>query len=425
MGDWIKIKLEELAIKMQSGGTPKSDNSSYYNGDIPFVTIEDMTSTKKYLTVTKKNITQDGLQSSSAWLVPENTLLYSIYATLGVPRINKMEVATNQAILNIIPNLNKVDLEFLYYLLDFKRGSILEHSAHTTQSNLNAKIVKNLEFVIPEAIEEQKEIAGVLRSIDKSITLSSQLIEKYNRIKDGLLQELLTKGIDDKGNIRSELTHEFKESPIGIIPKEWGVLPSSQLTKEIKVGIVVKPSQYYVEDGIPMLRSFNVKETGIELTNLVYMSREDNARNSKSILRTGDIVSVRTGNPGVSAIVTEKLDGINCIDLVITKPDLNKMIPEFLVTWINSKGGKSQILKYQGGIAQQHFNVGDMKELLVPKMSIEEQIRIVESMKSIRARIKEEQIRNDKFKRIKKGLMQDLLTGKIHVNELSKKGVAL
>lgn len=218
---WHKKQVQEFALKMQSGGTPKSDNPRYYNGEIPFVAIDDLTSANKYLEKTQKHITKEGLNNSAAWIVPVNTIMYSIYATLGVPRINLIEAATNQAILNIIPDESKITLEFLYYLLLEKRSSILAHSAHTTQSNLNAKIVKELEFVFPKNPTEQTTIARILSKVDEAIAQTDQLIAKNSRIKTGLMQDLLTKGIDEHGIIRIEQTHQFKDSPLGRIPVEW------------------------------------------------------------------------------------------------------------------------------------------------------------------------------------------------------------
>jgi len=83
MGEWKTEILDKLCTHIQSGGTPKSDHSEYYNGEIPFVAIEDITSSNKYLLKTKKHISEKGLKNSAAWLVPANSLMYSIYATLG------------------------------------------------------------------------------------------------------------------------------------------------------------------------------------------------------------------------------------------------------------------------------------------------------------------------------------------------------
>ena len=133
--EWNVVKLETIVKKLQSGGTPLSTNPDFYDGDIPFVKIDDITRSGKYLLNTKVSITESGLDSSSAWLVPIDSILYSMYASIGFLSINKIEVSTNQAIMNIIPDSSKITLEFLYqYLLDLK-GKIDKFIDQTTQKN--------------------------------------------------------------------------------------------------------------------------------------------------------------------------------------------------------------------------------------------------------------------------------------------------
>src|SRR5436309_687993 len=95
------VPLASLCSYLRSGGTPRSDNADFYGGDIPFVTIEDMTAVSKSIKRTEKTLTQAGLDNSNCWLVPKGALIYSIYATLGVSRLLEVPAATNQAILGI------------------------------------------------------------------------------------------------------------------------------------------------------------------------------------------------------------------------------------------------------------------------------------------------------------------------------------
>src|SRR5690606_13137848 len=96
--DWEAKKLEEIIEKAQSGGTPKSTIKEYYNGEIPFLSISDMTEQGKYLKYTSKKVSESGLENSSSWIVPENSLIYSMYASVGFVSINKIPIATSQAV---------------------------------------------------------------------------------------------------------------------------------------------------------------------------------------------------------------------------------------------------------------------------------------------------------------------------------------
>ena len=97
--DWEVVKFEDVCDRLQSGGTPKTTTKEYYGGKIPFVKIEDISNSGKFLDKTKITITEEGLKNSSAWLVPRNSLLLAIYGSLGAITINKIELTTNQAIL--------------------------------------------------------------------------------------------------------------------------------------------------------------------------------------------------------------------------------------------------------------------------------------------------------------------------------------
>lgn len=139
--DWEEKKLGEVCKKAQSGGTPKSTNRDYYNGDIPFLAISDMTTQGKYLNYTSKSISQSGLANSSSWVVPPNSLIYSMYASVGFVSINKIPIATSQAVMNIILK-EGYELEFLYYYLLYFQSKIHKYIETGTQGNINAQIVK-------------------------------------------------------------------------------------------------------------------------------------------------------------------------------------------------------------------------------------------------------------------------------------------
>jgi len=190
-GKWKKVKLFEIAKKMQSGGTPLTSNKSYYKGDIPFVKVNDITKAGKYLLSTNVSINKEALNNSSAWLVPMDSLIYSMYASVGFVSINKIEVATSQAMINIIPNEKKVNLEYLYYcLLNFKKY-IHKYVKTGTQRNLSTHTVKHF-YIHSPSLKEQQKIAGVLTITEQKIELlKSELIELKEQ-KKALMQKLLT-----------------------------------------------------------------------------------------------------------------------------------------------------------------------------------------------------------------------------------------
>ncbi|KVV16421.1 restriction endonuclease subunit S [Flavobacterium sp. TAB 87] len=186
--DWEEKKLGEVCEIAKSGGTPTSTKKEYYNGDIPFLSISDMTLQGKYLNFTSNHISELGLENSSSWLVPINSIIYSMYASVGFVAINRIPLATSQAVLNLILK-KKLNLEFMYYtLVDFQKN-IAQFITTGTQGNLNANSVKGFLIQIP-SLTEQTKIANFLSAIDEKINHCQKQIEKTQVWKKGLLQQM-------------------------------------------------------------------------------------------------------------------------------------------------------------------------------------------------------------------------------------------
>jgi type I restriction enzyme S subunit len=189
--DWKIEKLKNIVIKAKMGGTPRSTVREYWGGDIPFAKVEDITSSHKYLFKTSTTITKLGLENSNAWIIPKDSLLITIYGTLGAVAINKIELATNQAIVGIIPRKDIVDVEYLYYWYSFFQPNWNKYVKKSTQPNLTLEIVTNSKLPLP-SIKEQKRITDILSTIDSSIELYYREKEKLLRLRRGLMGVLLT-----------------------------------------------------------------------------------------------------------------------------------------------------------------------------------------------------------------------------------------
>lgn len=188
-GEWQIVKLGSVA-EMNSGGTPKSTIEDYYGGQIPWVSIADMTSKGKWIDSTVKYLTQLGLDNSSARIYPVNTVLYAMYASIGECSIAKVELASSQAILGIRPSA-QLHFEFLYFYLCSLKDKIKLQGQQGTQANLNAGMVK--EFLIPlPSINEQRQIASVLCLADNELTIIQLQLENLKQQKKALMQQLLT-----------------------------------------------------------------------------------------------------------------------------------------------------------------------------------------------------------------------------------------
>ena len=159
-----------------------------------------------------------------------------------------------------------------------------------SQVNFPNEALLQTPVVIPPSVEdcgEQVAIAAILDGVDESIRKTEQVLAKLKQIKAGLMHDLLTVGLDERGQLRDPLRHPelFQPTLLGRLPMAWDVEPCRNICREIVVGIVVKPAQLYCPNGVPVLRSTNVRESGVDLSDIVFMSEKSNQAHAKSILK--------------------------------------------------------------------------------------------------------------------------------------------
>lgn len=160
---------------------------------------------------------------------------------------------------------------------------------------------------------------------------------------------------------------------------DWKQKTIKDVCDDIKVGIVIKPTQYYTEpdNGVAAFRSANVREAYIEDENWVYINRIGQQENKRSEVHTGDVLVVRSGNPGTACVVTEEYDGFNAIDIIIAVPDKLQIDSKYLCYYTNSPEVKGLVRENKRGMALPHFNVGGYSKLPIKVPSLEEQHEIV------------------------------------------------
>lgn len=180
-------KLKDLIIKGKAGGTPSSTVAEYYNGDIPFLSISDMTKQGKYVEFTEKHISENGLANSSAWIVPSNSLILSMYASVGLVCINKVPLATSQAMFSmVLKDCNMLD--YIYYYLNFFRETQIHRLLETgTQSNINADTVRDIEIPFYSNI---LVFVKTLQAIENRLNNEKDMLSRLMDLKTYLLSSL-------------------------------------------------------------------------------------------------------------------------------------------------------------------------------------------------------------------------------------------
>lgn len=185
---WVYRKISEIATT-SSGGTPSRSIPNYYYGDIKWFTTTELKD--NYLYDSVEHITREALNNSSAKMFSANTILMAMYgATIGKLGVLKEPSTTNQACCAI--KCNDIVEIFLFYILLYNRKSIIEKGCGAGQPNISQAIVNELSFLVPPCEKEQQAIATILTKMDDEITALEAKRAKYEAIKQGMMQQLLT-----------------------------------------------------------------------------------------------------------------------------------------------------------------------------------------------------------------------------------------
>ena len=185
--NWQKYSLEEICLKVTSGGTPSRKNPKLYeNGNINWVKTKELNN--GYIWESEEKITEEAVRKSSAKLLPVNTILLAMYgATVGELGVLGKEMACNQACCALIIDPKKADYRFIFYLLRLYKKEIQSLATGAAQQNLSAKTIKEFCFYIP-SLEKQTEIADILSELDKKIQLNTQINQTLEQIAQALFK---------------------------------------------------------------------------------------------------------------------------------------------------------------------------------------------------------------------------------------------
>ena len=242
--------------------------------------------------------------------------------------------------------------DYLYYcLLHYNFNNIISGSA---QPQITRQGLAKVEIELHPIIEQGK----IINSLRKSKAIINARQSQLQKLDD-LVKARFVELFGDESN-----------------PYNFPIVNIEDVAS-VQVGVVIKPAQYYTDagHGIKTFRSLNIGPMHIKDTDWVYFSEEGNRKNQKSVLNESDLVIVRSGAPGTACVITKEYVGCNAVDIIIARPDLDKVNPYYLCQYTNLPHGKKQIEEGTGGAAQQHFNVGKYNKIRLTLPPLDQQLK--------------------------------------------------
>jgi type I restriction enzyme S subunit len=316
---------------------------------------------------------------------------------------------------------SQISQDYLHHYLVYSESGFRNNSQGSTFEAINSKELRDWAISFPEFLQEQTQIATILSTIDRAIEQTEALIAKQQRIKTGLMQDLLTKGIDENGNIRSEETHEFKDSPLGRIPVEWETISMEKITTKIVDGIHHKPN--YVQQGIPFIVVTDLTSSeGINFNPSRFITEKDHQEFYKRAdPKPKDVLVTKDGTLGIARIVPEEAPDFSIfVSVAMLRPNSTKCIPELIWSFFDSGRFLAQLGSLSAGTGLAHIHLEHFRKFQIHWMPIDEQKEIFDVLNKQHFLLQKQCQDLEKLKQLKTGLMQDLLTGKVRVTELIK-----
>jgi len=409
--EWRVVRLGDVVLKMKAGGTPKRTVNEYWGGQIPFALIEDITHSELYLYSTKRSITEAGLRNSNAWLVPPGSLLLTMYGTIGMTAINVVPLATNQAILAIIPSKD-LDVTFAAYALRYHANRLAKENVQSTQKNISKQIVARFKVPLPP-LSEQRAIAHLLRTVQRAKEATERVIAALKELKKSLMRHLFTYGpvpLDQADQV------PLKETEIGPIPEHWKVVRLGEIA-DFKNGINFKR-----EDrgrGILTIDVLNMYTDTI-YPRLSGLYRVNITVRPDYLLAPGDLLFVRSSlkreGVGWTVIFPGHHEPVTfCGFLIRGRLHSKDILPEFIVNFLRLPSVRELMVSKSGKVAITNINQGNLKAIPIPVPPLDEQHEIARVLQTVDRKIEAEENRKQALDDLFKTLLHNLMTAKIRV----------
>lgn len=361
-------KLGEVLDKIIGGGTPSKREESYWNGNIPWASVKDISEEQVFLSYTKDCITAEGLKKSSSNLIPKGTVIIPTRMGLGRCVITIIDTAINQDLKALIPNISKLNSKYLLYWLKNNSSLIESMGSGTTVKGIRLEQLTDLYFKDVD-IKTQQKIAKVLSNYDDLIENNNKRIKILEEMAQKIYKEWF---VDFK--FPGHETATFKDSELGKIPTDWKVGTIKDIN-DVKGGYAFKREDLKDTGECGVIKIKNIQSGDIDVTSCQYIS-EDIAQKAYAYrLFAGDMLIAMTGAQVGKVGIMPKTEQHYYLNQRVGKFVPNKeyiVNNQYLSMCTSSEKFNILINNVASGVAQPNISSSQIEsiEILAPKAEI-------------------------------------------------------
>ncbi|GAA8470270.1 restriction endonuclease subunit S [Helicobacter pylori] len=399
--NWQRVRLGDIA-EIIGGGTPSTQITSFWNGSINWFTPTEIGITK-YVYKSQRTITPLGLKNSSAKLLPIGTILLTSRASIGDCAILKVVATTNQGFQSLIP-LEKINNEFLYYLILTLKNKLLKLASGSTFLEVSPNKIKNLLIPLPP-LNEQIAIANILSDVDRYLYSLRALILKKESVKKALSFELLSQRKRLRG-----FNQAWQRVRLGDMTTSFTKQTGFDYSDFIKPTLIKE----YLPNYIPFIQNKDFLGHYINYKTDYFIPNEIAIRFPQILLNEKCLLISISGAIGNVAVFNHSQDAFIGGAIAVLKFKEKKSL-DFVMHFLMSASGQKLLLNGVKSSSHKNLTIADLRDLLIPLPPLNEQIAIANILSDLDSEIISLKNKKRQFENIKKALNHDLMSAKIRV----------
>ena len=405
-----------------SGATPSSGVDQYWDGDINWVTPEDLGKLPdRYVRETRRRITEDGYKNCGVSLASSGSIVLSKRAPIGQTAILAVPATCNQGCF-LLTKVDGVDERFYYYALIYLRPALEALGRGSTFMELSGDDLRSVALPFPSE-ERQRLIANYLdretARIDGLIAEKQHMLALLEEKRAALISRVVTRGLDHNAPLKPS-----GQEWLGDIPAHWEIWKLKYVVSKIGSGVTPRGgAESYQSEGIPLLRSQNIHFDGLRMDDVVFVDAEMHESMENSKVQDGDVLLNITGASIGRCFYIENMNGeVNVNQHVCIVRPSSQIQTKFLYFTLRSNIGQTQIDLSQSGSGREGLNFEALGNFSMPVPSVNEQIAITEYLEATgqRSHLLLSEVRNsiDRLKERRAALITAAVTGQIPLNEM-------